>query len=114
MPWEPLKADKKHFQCLLFGKEMWYKSVNIQKDGKFVFQFSWSSNNSLYPTIPPHHHCKKNLNLESVSEDRKCYVKSFNCMANNQLCKADAKNWCFEDYFIEFPLLMGASLLTPS
>ena len=27
MPWEPLRADKKYFLCLLFGKEMWHKSV---------------------------------------------------------------------------------------
>ena len=38
-------------------------SVYIQNDGKFVFQFSWIFNNSLYPTIQPHHHGKKFLTL---------------------------------------------------
>ena len=45
------------------------------------------------------------LTLGVVSEDRKWYVRLFNCMANNQLCKVYAKHWCLNMILFEFPLL---------
>ena len=52
-------------------------------------------------------HCAAShpLTLSVVSRDRKWYVRLFNCMANNQLCKAYAKHWCLKMILFEFPLL---------